>query len=119
MEAIAVGKYVKQAPRKVRMAADLIRGKDLETALNLLHFANKKSCAIVEKVVRSAVANLMNMEGGSKIKPEEIYIKSVRVDGGPMFKKYRAGSMGRAMIMRRRTSHVTVVVAAEEKKAQK
>jgi len=119
MEAIAVGRYLRQAPRKVRMAADLIRGKDLEVALNLLHFSNKKAGALIEKVVRSAAANLMNQEGGRKLTPEELYVKSIQVDGGPMVKRFRAGSMGRASIIRRRFSHVTVVVAEKIEKVKK
>jgi len=101
------------------MAADLVRGKDLETALNLLHYSNKKASMLIEKVIRSAAANLMNMEGGSKLTPEDLYVKSIWVDGGPMVKRYRAGSMGRASIIRRRFSHVSVVVAEQVKKEKK
>lgn len=119
MEAIAIGRYLRQAPRKVRMAADLVRGKDLETALNLLHYSNKKAGMLIEKVIRSAAANLMNMEGGSKLTPEDLYVKSIWVDGGPMVKRYRAGSMGRASIIRRRFSHVNVVVAEQANKEKK
>jgi len=110
MEARAIGRYQHQSPRKIRMAADLIRGKDLEVALNLLHFSNKKSANLVEKVLRSAVANLLNTTAGASTNPEDLYVKSVWIDPGPMVKRYRAGSMGRANIIRRRQSHITVVV---------
>jgi len=118
MEAKAIHRYVRQSARKVRLVADLVRGKEIETALNLLHFNNKKASETVEKVVRSAVSNLMNSEGGSGLNPEDMYIKSVYVDGGSMVKRFRAGSLGRASIIRRRLCHVTVVVAEKENKAK-
>ncbi|HRS52174.1 MAG TPA: 50S ribosomal protein L22 [Candidatus Marinimicrobia bacterium] len=116
MEAKAVQRYVRQSARKVRQVADLVRGKDVETALNLLHFNSKKASETVEKVVRSAVSNLLNSEGGSKLNPEDLYIKTIYVDGGSIAKRFRAGSLGRASIIRRRLCHVTVVVAEKENK---
>jgi len=116
MEAKAIQRYVRQSARKVRLVADLVRGKDIETALNLLHFNNKKASESVEKVVRSAVSNLMNSEGGSGLNPEDMFLKTIFVDGGSMVKRFRAGSMGRASIIRRRLCHVTVVVAEKENK---
>lgn len=116
MEAKAIHRYVRQSARKVRLVADLVRGKDIETALNLLHFNNKKASEPIEKVVRSAVSNLMNSEGGSGLSPEDMYLKTIYVDGGAMVKRFRAGSMGRASIIRRRLCHVTVVVAEKENK---
>jgi large subunit ribosomal protein L22 len=119
MEAKAIHRYVRQSARKVRLVADLVRGKDIETALNLLHFNSKKASEPVEKVVRSAVSNLMNSEGGSGLNPEDLYLKTIFVDGGSMVKRFRAGSMGRASIIRRRLCHVTVVVAEKENKKTK
>ncbi|OQC45186.1 MAG: 50S ribosomal protein L22 [Candidatus Marinimicrobia bacterium ADurb.Bin030] len=116
MEAKAVHRYVRQSARKVRLVADLVRGKDVETALNLLHFNSKKASENVEKVVRSAVSNLLNSEGGSKLNPEDLYIKTIYVDGGSIAKRFRAGSLGRASIIRRRLCHITVVVAEKENK---
>ncbi len=116
MEAKAIQRYVRQSARKVRLVADLVRGKDIETALNLLHFNGKKASEAIEKVVRSAVSNLMNSEGGAGINPEDMYLKTIFVDGGAMVKRFRAGSMGRASIIRRRLCHVTVVVAEKENK---
>jgi len=115
MEAFAVAKYIRMSPRKVRRVADLIRGKGVEEALNILHFTSKAATAPLEKVLRSAVANLVNnIEGAQKIEPEQLYIKEIRVDEGPMMRRYRAGSMGRVMRVRHRTSHIKVVVATEE-----
>jgi len=116
MEAKAVHRYVRQSARKVRLVADLVRGKDVETALNLLHFNSKKASETIEKAVRSAVSNLLNSEGGSKLNPEDLYLKTIYVDGGSIAKRFRAGSLGRASIIRRRLCHITVVVAEKENK---
>ena len=118
MEAKAIQRYVRQSARKVRLVADLVRGKDIETVLNLLHFNNKKASEAVEKVIRSAVSNLMNSEGGAGLSPENMYLKTIYVDGGATAKRFRAGSMGRASIIRRRSCHITVVVAEKENKAK-
>jgi len=119
MEAIAILRHNRQSARKVRLVADLVRGKDIETVLNMLHFNDQKASEAVEKVVRSAVANLMNKEGGSSLSPENMFLKTIFVDEGVTARRYRAGSMGRASIIRRRTSHITVIVAEKEHKATK
>lgn len=114
MEAQAISRYVRQSARKVRLVADMIRGKEVETALNVLHFNNKKASQAVEKIVRSAVANLMNMEGGANIEPENLFVKTIYVNEGGITKRWRAGSMGRAALIRKRSCHLTVVVAEKE-----
>jgi large subunit ribosomal protein L22 len=116
MEAKAIGRYIRQSSRKVRFMADLVRGKDVEEALNQLHFSNKKASISVEKNIRSAVSNLMSLEGGAGINPEDLYIKTIFVDDAPMAKRMRPGAMGRASIIRKRSCHLTVVVAEKEKK---
>jgi len=113
MEAIAKSRHVRQSARKLRQIADLIRGKDVEKSLNTLHFSNKKASFIIEKAVRSAVANMLNSEGGSAIEPEELYIKTIFVDDGPIARRFKPRAMGRATIVRKRTSHVTVTVATK------
>ncbi len=119
MEAKAISRHVRQSARKVRLVADMIRGKNLEYAINTLHFSNKKASVTVEKAVRSAVSNLMNLEGGSNIEPEELYVKTVYADEGGMAKRWRAGAMGRASVIRKRSCHLTVVVAEKEDKKTK
>ncbi|MCD6206234.1 MAG: 50S ribosomal protein L22 [Candidatus Marinimicrobia bacterium] len=116
MEAKAISRHVRQSARKVRLVADMVRGKDLEFALNALHFSNKKASLTVEKTIRSAVSNLMNQEGGSGIEPEDMYIKTIFVDEAGIARRWRAGSMGRASIIRKRSCHITVVVAEKENK---
>ena len=111
MEARAVAKYVKRSPRKVRQVVDLIRGVPVGQALNILHFTRKGAAKTVEKTVRSAVANILTREETSRVDPENLFVKEAFVDGGFRFRRFRAASMGRAMRMRRPTSHITIVVA--------
>jgi len=118
MEAKAISRHVRQSARKIRQVADMVRGKDIEAALNILHFNNKKASFAVEKTVRSAVANLINSDSGSGIHPEDLYLKSIFIDEGPTARRYRAGAMGRASIIRKRTSHISVVVAAKNEKKE-
>ena len=115
MEAVALTKYVRMSPRKVRRVAELIRGHKVDDAINILIFTQKAAAKPLEKTLRSAVANLVNsQEISEKIEPEKLIVKEVRVDGGPMLKRFRAGSMGRVLRIRRRTSHIQVRVASEE-----
>ncbi len=119
MEAKAVSRYVRQSARKLRQIADLIRGKDLEEALNILHFSNKKASRIIEKTLRSCVSNLLNTEEGASLEPEELFVKTIYIDEGPTARRYRPRAMGRATIIRRRASHVTVKVAEKKTKSKK
>jgi large subunit ribosomal protein L22 len=111
MEAKAIARWVRVSPIKMRRVANLIRGKQLNEALNTLHFSNMGASEPLEKAVRSAVANLMNKEEGAKISPDELFIKELKIDGGFTLKRFRAASMGRASKIRRRSCHISVVVA--------
>jgi large subunit ribosomal protein L22 len=117
VEAKAVAKYIRIAPRKVRMVSELVRGKSVEDALNLLHFTSKRGTVPVEKALRSAVANAMNKEEASKLDPESLYIKEICVDEGPTMKRFSPGPMGRAGMIRKRSCHISVVVSNEPVKA--
>ncbi len=108
MEAIAKLKYARISPQKVRLVADQIRGLDIENALNLLKFSNKKAAPIVKKVLDSAVANAENNEGADI---DELRVASIRVDEGPSIKRLRARAKGRANRIMKRTSHITVAVS--------
>ena len=114
MEAKAIAKWIRISPYKVRRVANMVRGLGVDDALNILHFSGAGPSLPVEKVIRSAVANLMNKEEGSKISSEDLYIKELKVDGGFVMKRFRAASMGRAMRIRKRTSHISVVVAEKQ-----
>jgi len=111
MEARAIAKYVRMSPRKVRRVADLIRGKSVVEALNVLHFTSKTASLPLEKTLRSAVSNMLNLEGSSKVDPDDLYIKEIRVDEGVTLKRFRAAAMGRAVRIRKPTSHILIKVA--------
>lgn len=114
MEAKAVAKHIRMSPRKIRRVADLIRGKNVGEALNILHFTRKEATMPLEKILRSAVANMLNIEGSSKVDPDELFIKELRVDEGITLRRFRAASMGRAVRIRKRTSHIIIKVAELE-----
>ena len=109
MEAKAVARYVHQSPRKIRKTLDSMRGVKVGDALNQLHFSPEKAASVIEKTLRSAVANLMSQNEESNFDPEDLDVKEAFVDGGPVMIRFRAASMGRASRLRRPTSHVTIV----------
>jgi large subunit ribosomal protein L22 len=116
MEARAVARYIRQSPRKMRLVADLIRGQSVNEAYAILRFNTKKAARPVEKILRSAVSNAMYKadEEGERLDVDELYVKKAHVDEGPTFKRWRARAMGRASPIRKRTSHVTVIVDRKE-----
>jgi len=110
MESQAQARFIRQSPFKVRKTLDLVRGKDVETALNILHFSPLKASDVIEKTIRSAISNLLQGEEGKSTDPESLYIKEAFVDGGPTMKRFRASAMGRASRIRKRTSHLTIIL---------
>lgn len=111
MEAVAKAKYVRQSARKLRQIVDLVRGKPVNEALNILHFTPKKAATTVEKTLLSAVSNFMNTDEGANVDPDDLRIKEVYVDEGPTAKRYRPRAMGRATVVRKRSSHLTIVIS--------
>ncbi|SHE81229.1 large subunit ribosomal protein L22 [Desulforamulus putei DSM 12395] len=108
MEARAVAKFIRVSPRKARMVVDLIRGKKLNEALAILRYTPNKAAAAVTKVVKSAAANA---EHNYDMDKDELVISKIYVDQGPSLKRVMPRAMGRADIIKRRTSHITVVVS--------
>ncbi len=106
-EARAVGRYIRVSPRKARAVTELIQQKPVEEAMNLLEFNPKRAAKFVKKVLHSAVANA---EFNHRLDKSKLYVVAAYVDGGPTLKRYRPRAMGRATLIRRRTSHITVVV---------
>jgi large subunit ribosomal protein L22 len=119
MEAQAINRYIGTSPRKMRLVIDLIRGKSVPEALHILHFSPKHASKVAEKVLRSAVSNLQNKDEGGRLDPEEIVVKRASVDGGMTMKRISPAPMGRAFRIRKRSNHVTIVVAAKEGKQAK
>jgi large subunit ribosomal protein L22 len=110
MEAKAKARFARMSARKVRRVAELIKGKNVDEALNILSFTPKAAASVLEKTLKSATANALNVEGTAKLKAEDMWIKKIMVDGGPIMKRIRPMGMGRAYRIRKRTNHITVVV---------
>ena len=95
------------SPRKVRLLADLIRGKAVTSALAQLSVSPKAATTPLEKLLQSAVANAKSKQASV----EKLFVKSITVDGGPMLKRMRPRAFGRGAPIRKRTSHITIVLA--------
>jgi large subunit ribosomal protein L22 len=115
MESRAINRYIGSSPRKMRLVIDLIRGKSVDEALHILHYSPKHASKIAEKVLRSAVSNLQNKDEAGRIETEDMVVKEAFVDGGMSVKRILPAPMGRAFRMRKRSNHVTIVVAAKPK----
>lgn len=106
----AVAKYIRTSPRKMRLVADLIRGKSAQDAWNILEFTPKRAAGPMKKCLESAIANAQN---NNELAPETLKIHSVMVDEGPTLKRFTPRARGRASAIKKRTSHITVVVTPE------
>lgn len=113
MEAKAINRYIGSSPRKMRLVVDLIRGMQVDKALEVLHFSPKHSSKDAEKTLRSAVANLLNSDEATRVEPQDLYVKEVYVNQGPTIKRISPAPMGRAYRIRKRSCHLTVVVASK------
>lgn len=110
MEARSVTKYIRISPRKARQVVNLVRGKKAGEAFQILQFQPKKAARFVEQTLRSAVANAVNREEDAAIE-DDLFVKEVFVDGGIALKRMRPQPRGAAGMIRKRYSHITVVVA--------
>jgi len=111
MEAVAKLNNCPTSPRKMRLLADLIRGKRVEDAFNILVFNAKKENSLrLEKLLRSAIANWEQKNEGARVEESELFIKTIFVDGGAMGKRIQPAPQGRAHRIRKRSNHVTLVV---------
>lgn len=111
METRAITRFVRISPFKARLVVDQIRGKGVEEALNMLKFVPKRSAAVVAKTLRAAVANA---EGTQSVNVDRLYVKRIKVDEGGMWKRFMPRARGRATRIRKRLSHITVVVDERE-----
>jgi len=112
MEVRAVARNIRVSPEKVRLLADMVRGKKVEDALTLLKFATTPTAIAVAKAIKSAAANA---ESGFQMTAADLKVAQIYVDRGMMMKRYRAAARGRAAPLLRRTSHITVVVSEQER----
>ncbi len=111
MEAIARARYQRMSPRKIAQILDLIRGKPVSKAYQILQFIPKGGKLLIEKTLRSAVSN-----AGKNISPENLFVETAFVTPGPALKRFRAGPMGRAMPYKRRTCHLTIMVSDKKER---
>jgi len=107
MEVKATAKYVRVSPFKIKKIVDLIQGKQVEKARSILDFVTKKNARVVEKVLNSALSNAKNNFG---LTPDTLYVKKALVNKGSTFKRTKPRARGRADLVRRRTSHITVIL---------
>ena len=110
MEARAIRKHVRSAPRKMRPVANLVRGKRVAEALDILNFKPHRATRPIELTIRSAVHNLLDQHPDERFDDDELVVQEIRIDEGPVFKRFRPAARGRAAPYRKRTSHVTVIV---------
>ena len=104
------------SPRKMRLVADLVRGKDIMTAINYLKFNPKTASKDLEKLLFSAISNWEQKNEGQDPYSADLYVKEVSVDGGRMLKRIQAAPQGRAHRIRKRSNHVTLVIDSRNKK---
>ena len=110
MEVQAKLKHYRMAPRKARLVTDMIKGMDVEKAINTLQLTPKKCAPVIKKLVESAVANA-DQRGDMDV--DALYIRSVFVDEGPTMRRFQPRAMGRATRINKRSSHITVILDDE------
>lgn len=107
MESRAVARYMRISPQKMRLIMDEVRGKKVDEAIRLLSFSPKRGAHLLKKLINSAVANA---EANKEIDVDTLYVKRVYADQGPIMKRFRPRAMGRASRIKKRTSHLTVIL---------
>lgn len=110
MEARAKRKYIRSSPKKMRIVADVVRGKNVQDALRTLHFLPQKAAKSIELAIQSAVANLVDQNEDERIDDTALVVKTITVDEAPYLKRYQPVSRGRAHPILKRSSHLTVIV---------
>ncbi len=115
-EVKAFARYIHVSPRKLRLVADLVRRQHVDTALEQLRFSSKSAALPLAKCINSAIANATH---NFNLNKEDLFIKAVTIDGGPVFKRYAPRAQGRAFVERKRTSHINVVLESREQGKKK
>jgi large subunit ribosomal protein L22 len=113
MEAFAIARHIGYPARKVRLVADLVRGQNVEQALEILKLTNRAAAVPMSKTIKSAMHNMVNRKGGT-VDAEDIVVKTILVDEGRTQYRIRPRAQGRAYRIRKRSSHIKVVVSLDE-----
>ena len=114
MEAKAFGRFIRGSPQKARLVVDLIRGRKVQDAIGILRFSKKRASGMVEKVIRSAVANAAEQD--AEAKRNALFVAQAWVDPGPVIKRFQPKDRGKAYAIMKRTSHLCVVVDERDEK---
>ncbi len=112
MDSKAVLRLARVSPRKARLVANMVRGKDVNQALEMLHFNQKKSATLIRKLIESAIANAEYKAGQQNafVDIDDLYVKEIFVDQGPTLRRFRPRARGMATKILKKTSHITVVL---------
>jgi large subunit ribosomal protein L22 len=110
MEARALKRYIPSSPVKMRLVVDLIKGKTVDEALNILHYSPKHASRVVELTLKSAVSNLSNKSETGRVEEKNVIVKKAFVDCGPVLKRIMPAPQGRAFRKRKRSNHLTIIV---------
>jgi large subunit ribosomal protein L22 len=113
MDAIAVARFVLISPRKAKLTADLIKGKPVSEAIAILRYTPKKAAPLLTKALKAAIANAIDKEGSGKLDADDLYVKNAVIDPGPIMPRWRPRAFGRASRIRKRMSHIKVIVSTE------
>lgn len=113
MIAKAQSRYLRISPYKLRLVANVIRGKKAEEAIRILPFMNKRGARVIEKVLKAAIANAMNTKEGT-LHEDELFIESIEINGGPTLDRFKPGPQGRVKPFRHRTSHISIALGKSE-----
>jgi len=111
----AVLKNCPTSPRKMRLVVDMVRGMEVNKALDVLKFSSKDASKRVEKLLMSAIANWQTKNEGKRLEDSDLYVKTITVDSGRMLKRLRPAAQGRAHRVRKRSNHVTIFVDSMNK----
>ena len=111
MEAIGRKRFIRQSPYKIRYVLRTIKGLRVDDALNKLSLTNKKASVYIKEVLKASISNMMNKNENSN---DDLFIKTAYVDEGPVMKRFRPAAMGRATGIRKRTSHLTIIISNKE-----
>ncbi len=112
MQSKAILRRARVSPQKARLVADLVRGRDVDQAIEMLTFTRKKTAPMLRKLIESAVANAEHKN--PEVDVDELYVQTVTVDMGPSLRRWRPRAMGRATPIKKQTSHITVILGTRE-----
>lgn len=116
MQSRAVRKYIRNAPMKMRAVVNAVRGQGVAEAVSALGFMPQRATDPIERTLRDAVFNMIEQNRDERVEEDDLFIKEIHVDEGPAYKRFRPAARGRAHPYKKRTSHLTVIVATADER---